>query len=406
MTRRWPWLAAALAVRLAFALKLGGRLHQTDESAFADAARALASTGHIPGVMPPVPVAFFALFFKLGRSLVWPRLGQAFVGAATAWLIGEATEDLTGSRRAGLAALAVSCVYPFFIYYGGMTLSETLYVALAVPGLWKLCATLRGGRAADAALAGLCLSLAALCRAEAAFVAAPLWALAGVQAARRGFLRPWALGLAVWALPLLGWCARNRAAVGAFTLDIHGGMALLHGNEFFAQNEIDTSEAYKAIEQADFYKQSLALPDAQRDALYKRRALDWMRDNPGQTALQWADKLVNFWRFYPRVDKVYAENAYSHPGAGLPRGALVAISLLFEPELILGGFYGLWLLRGRAAVLWPLYLWVLGTCAIHVISVSQIRYRLPVMPVLILAFAYAIAETGRATSFKRGHGKI
>lgn len=388
----WLWLTAALAVRLAFALKLGGRLYQTDELSFVEAARALAAAGRIPGVMPPVPVAFFALFFKLGQSLVWPRLGQAFVGAVTAWLIGAATEDLTGSERAGLWALAISCVYPFFIYYGGMTLSETWYVALTAAGLWQLCRALRDSSARSAAVAGLCLGLAALCRAEAAFILAPIWAVAAIGcAARRWSWRAWAAGVLIWAIPLFAWCARNRAAVGAFTLDIHGGMALLHGNEFFAQNEIDTGEAYKAIEASDFYKQSLSLPDAQRDAAYKREAFAWMAAHPAETAIQWTTKLVNFWRFYPRTDKAYAENERSAPNVGLGRGLLVVVSLLFEPALILGGFYGLWLLRRSLPFLWPLWLWILGTCALHVISVSQMRYRLPVMPALMIGFAYAAA---------------
>ena len=38
------------------------------------------------------------------------------------------------------------------------------------------------------------------------------------------------------------------AVVGAFALDVHGGMALLHGNEYFALNEQDTLLAQREID--------------------------------------------------------------------------------------------------------------------------------------------------------------
>jgi hypothetical protein len=234
------------------------------------------------------------------------------------------------------------------------------------------------------------LGLAALCRAEGAFIMAVVWAAAA--ALRRDRLKTLALAVALWLLPILLWCARNQAAVGRFALDIHGGMTLLHGTELFDLNEVDTGVAQRAFQQTPAYLDSLNLPEAQRDRLYMKEAISFMKAHPGRTLAQWTLKLASFWRPWPRTDKAYQEDAVSHPSAGLPRGALVAISLLFEPALIIGGLYGLWLLRGRVQELLPLYLWPLGTMAVHVISVSQMRYRLPVMPVLIVAFAFAVSR--------------
>ena len=69
----------------------------------------------------------------------------------------------------------------------------------------------------------------------------------------------------------------------------------------------------------------------------------------------------------------------------------MAVSLACEPALFIGGFWGLWGLRRSWGRLAPLGLFLLGTMAIHVISVSQMRYRLAVMPILILAAAEAAA---------------
>ena len=65
----WAWVALALALRLGFALKLGSRFYQVDESAFDAAAWGLAAR-HIlgadaPQIIAPVPVSFFGLFYLL-----------------------------------------------------------------------------------------------------------------------------------------------------------------------------------------------------------------------------------------------------------------------------------------------------------------------------------------------------
>ena len=396
------WLAAGLALRAVFALRLGERLYQTDEAGFVAAARQWASSGIVgvegrAAVLPPVPSVFFGTFFKLGPSLLWPRLGQAAAGALAAWMIGRSAGALTGSPKAGRAALILACVYPFFIYYSGMLMSETLYTTLIVAGLWALCASLAedGRRTWPAAAAGFLLGAAALCRAEGAPIFAVIWLAAlGVCAAGRWRWRALLAAVACWALVLGLWAARNRAVSGRFSLDNHGGLALLHGTMLFDLNEIDTEVAMEEFSRTPLYKDSLALDDGQRDRLYLRTGLRFMADHPARTARQWARKFVNFWRFTPRADKAYAENAVSRPEAGFGRGALVAISLLFEPALILGGLCGLWTLRRRWATLFPQALFLLGTMGVHMISVSQMRYRLPVMPVLILGAASLWARSG------------
>lgn len=390
----WSWILLGLALRLVLAWKVGGGFRQVDEGGFDAAAWTLARSGVLPAAAP-LPSAFFALCFRVfGHSLLYPRLAQAFLSAATAWALGRMTSRLTGSLTAGRLALALSAIYPFFIYYSAMMLSETLYLAAVVCGLWWLCASLQGKGAGFwcPPAAGLALAAAALCRSEGAGVAAGIWAVSGVLCClRRWSWRAWCMAVLFWMLPLLAWCARNQAVIGRFVLDNRGGIAMLEGTMFFDLNEIDTKFSVAAVEQCPFYKESLALPQAEQDRVFLRQSLLFMRAHPRQVLRQWARKSVNFWRFYPRSDKVFIEDARSHPGLGLGRRALIAISLLCEPALILGGFWGLWCLRRRWETLYPLGLFLLGTMAVHVLIVSQMRYRLPVMPILIFGAAWAAA---------------
>lgn len=369
-----PVLAGALVLRLAYALKLGSRFYQIDELGYHTAARAVAETGSMAGIAPPIPVGFFAFFYDVfGVNMLWPRLGQAFAGTLLVWLVARMTEDVTKSRAAGRLALLLSAVYPFFVYYGGVLLSEALYLVFVTLALWQL---LAGGAAAG----GLALGLAALCRAEAAFIAP----LALVFLPRRRLLRA-ALAFAV---PVLFWCTRNKLEAGAFTLDNHGGMTLIHGtmHHDLAQ-EKDTADVMKKAAGEAWFIEAQQRPEHERDALYRKAAVEWMKANPGATMRGWAEKFLLFWRFYPRTDKAYHQTEHSRPDVGLSRRTLVAISLLFEPALILFGLYGLWQLK-----VWPVWGFIAGTCGIHVLVVSMMRYRLPVMPFLIMGACFVLSE--------------
>lgn len=399
----WTLVALSLLPRLAFALVLRQRFYQIDEGGFDAPAWQWATTGvlgsnGVPAAVPPVPALFFGSFYRVfGRVYLYPRLGQALLGALTAWIVGRLAEEASGSRAAGRLAWAIAAVYPFFVYYNGMLLSETLYVAASAAGLWLLVRAFnRPGDLACAAGAGAALGLSALVRVEGAGVGAlVLGGAALLCAAGRFSWRGWALAGLCFAAPLAGWSARNKAATGSAALDVHGGITLLHGTVLYETAEaMDTADAMRQVERMPFYVEAQKLPDeAQRQAAYTRAALRFMRENPGETLWQWVRKFVSYWRFYPRLDKVYYQTATSRPDLSLDRRVLVAVSLLFEPWLIVLGAAGLWGLRRRPAFL-PLFLFAAGSTGVHVLVVSMMRYRLPVMSVMIAAAAAWLA--GRA----------
>ena len=395
------WLALAFLLRAGLALKLGSGVYQADEHGFEGAAWTLASTHAFtdrgqPMVMPPLPSWLLSLVYLVtGRHPTAARLFEAALATLLVWAVARFVRAASRSEEAGKLALILAAVYPFFIYYGAMLMSETFYTLFAVCGLWRLCASLmdRGATPSTAAGAGLAFGLAGLCRGEGAAIAGVVLACALLAVALgRWSARAWALAVVFWALPLLGWAARNKNATGHWSLDTHGGMAMVHGTILFNYNEVDTSVAMDALHQMAFWQESHDLPDHEREKIYMQKSLEFMRENPAITLVQWAKKAVNFWRPYPRQDKRYAGITGNDPGAGFGRTAMVLVSLMFEPALILGGFWGLWRLRSRWAELFPLPLFILGTMGVHVLSVSQMRYRLPVMPILMLGLCSLLAE--------------
>lgn len=207
-----------------------------------------------------------------------------------------------------------------------------------------------------------------------------------------GGWKNFALLILFWVLPWGLWGLRNQKLSGSFILDTHAGLALLHGTIAFEENEKDTTLAHRLLDTLPFYQDAQKLDAVERDRVYKREALRFMAANPGRVLRQWARKFVNFWRFFPRLDKVYHPDPHNRPNAGFSRNLLAVVSAVWELPLILLGGWGLWKARSRFTLVFPVYVFILGHMGIHIVSVSQMRYRLPVMPFLIVFAAAAAAE--------------
>jgi 4-amino-4-deoxy-L-arabinose transferase-like glycosyltransferase len=399
------WLGLAFILRAGFALKLGNGLYQADENGTDALAWLWSQTGSFEAhgsylLVPPMHTGVLALCYTLfGHHPLAGRLVGAVAGTALVWTVGRFVKELTRSETSGKIALILATIYPFFIYYSAMLMTETLYTLAATAGLWWLCVSLMDKAAPlwKTAAAGLALGLMGLCRGEGTAISGIILACAILSAVLRGrSWRAWSCALLLWTLPLLGWAYRNKTVTGHWCLDAHGGMAMVHGTILFDLNEADSASAMDAVHGMKFWRDAQSLSDYERDRAFMAASLKYMRDNPGTILAQWAIKTVNFWRFYPRLDQNYSHVPGNNPGAGFGRRMMVLVSLLFEPALIIGGFWGLWSLRARWRETFPLALFVLGTMAVHVLILAQMRYRFPVMPVLMLGFCALFKASERS----------
>ncbi len=401
------WFSLGFVLRLIFALKLGNGFYQIDESGFYKAALNLAhlniyGSGKMASAGAPIPAFYYALFFRLfGDHPLYARLGLLIPDMVLVWIVWKMTEELTRSQIAGKIALAISSIYPFFIYYGAMMMSETPYLVLIGLGFWQFCKNLaeEGKNFMRSFIAGTSLALAGLSRPEGAVIMLGIWPLAFFFSRKNSrLLKSLALSCLCWTAILFSWSLRNRAQTGSFALDSHGGVNLLYGTMLFNVNEQDTSAAINSIDQIPSLAGIKKLPASLQDKIYWRTAFDFICEHPKAVIKQWGQKTINFWRFYPRQDKFYMEGPRSQPNVGLKRSGLVLISLLTEPFLIFLGSWGIFELLKINRAIYPIFLFILATFFLHMVSVSQMRYRLPVMPFLILGFSSFIA---RGTSVQR-----
>lgn len=401
-------LLLGLGLRAGFSLCLKEKSYQPDEGVYISLARDLLAfgvygEGGVPTADKPpvVPLGLAASFAVFGQRLWVARLINSLLSVLSAWLLYEYGTLLFGGAVGTLAA-GIAGVYPFFIYWSGILMSETTAILLVVSALYltqRVAA--KAGAPREAWLAGLCWGVAVLTRAQNLYCFAALAAWIAVDRLRRRESFPFLAFVLPVVLLAGAWVARNHRLVGSWTMDTHSGYTMIIRTMFYDEDNIDTGVAHAALERQEFYPEAMALSLADRDKYFLRKALEYVRRHPALYLRHCAGNFLQFWRFYPRTDKTVGVV----PGTYLfqSRNLFVLIALLTEPWLILLGAYGLFLgLReGKAVVLPALY--ILCTSGIHTLVISQMRYRMPVMPLVILFAAFGAHRLTQA--YRERHGQ-
>jgi hypothetical protein len=381
-------LAAALALGLLarglYAWKLppatpGGGIPNIDN--YVELASSVAATGSLRDAEgrltakrePGYPIALGAAFAVLGRSYRSAVLLNLALSLAILFLIWR----LGGPLPALIAAL-----YPPFVYYAAQPVRETLMVCLELSALVALLAGLKRGSPAALAASGALGACAALTKTTYlpfGLLVVPLLVLwRSRRAARAGLYA--AVFAGVYAL----WPLRNHALFHEWIL----GSTTATGNHFYmflvVPEEVGgTPKHYEILAKDPIWQEGDAMEPIQREKFFWRQGLLWIRAHPLSYARIVAGRLFyDQWRLVPRRRDY--EQPYSR---------VFWISLLTDGWLLPLGFLGLALtrLRGEADLVAGAY--ILSTAFTYALILTMLRYRLVLMPWLIL---YAADSLRRA----------
>ncbi len=381
----------AVVLRLAYAATLPPQIvvtYEADPLTYDQIARNLvagkgftgASFYYPPGTEHPTafwdplyPFFLAALYWAFGQSVPLVRAVQALLGGVAVALTYALGRQLAGpgrGQRAGLLAAAISAAYPFFIYYAGHLLTETLFMALILALFGAGFAAATTGRLPWFIALGIAGGLAALCRAEAfpvALVAAgwAAWAAGGRWRHRLGRA---VAGVALVLAVMLPWGIRNQLTFGQLILTT----TKLGYNLYKYYHPLMTADQKVAV---------VPFPDLgdrtepQREALMRQQALQFMRDDPGRTLRFMLAKLGLLFKIVPtnEVNQKYALVSASSYGVLLP--FMVA---------------GLVMAVRRGGRFWPVVAYVLFSVATKVAVFAGIRLRMQIEPFLILFAAFAL----------------
>lgn len=299
--------------------------------------------------MPGYP----ALVAVCGGNIRAVRVAQALIDTSTVLAVYFMARRWLGTRASLFAGLLVAA-NPFLVYFSGLLLSETLFIAMLA---WGMLLIVYSRWVSSAVL----LALAVLVR-PSALVLVPLLPLV------LGNLRRTVIATGVLLAVLAPWAYRNSRVVGDWVwTTTNSGITLYDGLHEGADGS-SNQQFLKSMTHLRFKSEQ------DRSAVLAEEAADFAIGNPAQAIRLAARKIARTWSPMPLSDEFGSNRLY------------VSAALLFCIPLDLLVVWGLW--RGtlsRPAKVFLLLPAIYFTAS-HAITVGSLRYRVPAeVPMAVVA---------------------
>ncbi len=344
--------------------------------------------------------------FWVGSDRAWEMPGTALFYAPAVWLFGSHAaimsirfaQSILLAMQCGLVAFIArlifdkvqvvfiaSCImalYPFFLFYQGLLLSETLFNTLLLAGIAAMYWWRERGLQIDRALVAACLCFAAATLTKATLtILPPLLIAATAWLAGANWRRTFTILLATSCLFgafMSPWWIRNAAIFHTFVPFTTGSAVNLYvGNN---SHNRDAGIDWASDVEPDVFARINALPDElERQRAFSKAAVDYIETDPVAFLRLAAKKFIRFWNVFPNTVE-FQSRAYFTISA-LSFGPILALALLCTA----------WHWR-QWRLLAPLYIIVGYFTFVHIISIASLRYRLPLEPLLIILAAEPIGK--------------
>ncbi|MGB5872195.1 MAG: glycosyltransferase family 39 protein [Bacteroidota bacterium] len=380
-------LLAVLLLRLAAIPLVHADGYTSDEREYMHLARRVAggeefvdSNGDFSIRAPLYPGMLALVLLLSDGSVVVGHIANALLGTGIVLLLYTLALDLLRERRGARIALAVGALYPGLIVYGTLLQTESLYICFF---LVALLAGLRWSNRPSwesAVLLGLSAGCAALTRAVfVGFIPLLLlsvwWACRSRSILGGGQLLV-ALGLAL--LVLAPWLVRSYDLHGSLIpVSAGGGNSLLTGNNPFSTGgwrlETGFQEWYAEQARRRGVEDPDALDEVSRSRLSGDIAVSYILGHPLDATRLGLKKSHIYW-IYP----------ITHSDSNI---GLQVLAVGFDALLYAGISFGILfsIISYRRFI--PLYAALAYFWGVHAVLHAEARFRLPVVPILILFFS-------------------
>jgi 4-amino-4-deoxy-L-arabinose transferase-like glycosyltransferase len=302
------------------------------------------------------------------------RLFHAIVGTANCLLLYYLGKVYFGGR-AGLWAALFGAMYPMFIYFSGLVLTETLTSHTI---LWILLMQQRlheDFNCKNGLLMGVTLTAGTLMKASLGLLLGPYllwWLLFSPRKQLSRKLLPLCITLISFLVSMSPWVIRNYLHFREFVpLSTMGGYMLYISNNENATGGPRTRDMTLPPLGKD-------MNEVQRNKQLQRGAMQWIRQNPK--------------RFLSLAAKKFARTWSPLPNWKSARRLHYQIAMFTSYcSVMLLAIVGIWHSRNRWRTHWTPLIPVAYIAALHSIFMGSIRYRFPTMPALIIFTGYGMA---------------
>jgi 4-amino-4-deoxy-L-arabinose transferase-like glycosyltransferase len=358
--------------------------------------------GQLTSIRPPLYPGLLAAVWAVAGSqnLQAVRALQIVLALATTgvvYLLGARIYNVTTGRYAA----AICWLYPSFVFFNFLILTETLFTLLLVLFVLLTVMLVQAPRAATALACGIALGLATLTRSI-------LWPLPVVLCPLLAILirASWSRRLALPALVLVGyvvavgpWAVRNTRLQQVVTIvDTMGGINLRMGNYEYTPDDRMWDAVALSGAKSWVYGLTPAQPgevmtEGRKEKWAQRQAIEYMRTHPLTTARRSLIKFADFWGL-EREFLAGVQGGLFAPARWFQiLGSLVIVGAYVLVAAI--GGVGLWVAaprdwRMQVLLLLPLVVIVAG----HTIVFGHSRYHMPLIPILAVYAAQLLVSRG------------
>jgi 4-amino-4-deoxy-L-arabinose transferase-like glycosyltransferase len=295
------------------------------------------------------------------------RIAQALIGTSTVLAVWLMARRWLGSAGARLASVFVA-FNPFLIYFSGLILSETLFVAMLA---WGMCLLARDRQGAGTLLVALSVLVRPSAMGLAVFLAAgAAWTSPRPTGgpAKRGIaaLRNALIAAALIVAVLFPWAWRNahhpRVRAWIWTTTNEGVTAYdgFHDGATGASDQKAFLDRLAAV--------LWRMDEVERNAYLSQQAHEWIRAHPDRAVGLTANKIARTWSPVPLSSEYGASRLHFYVG--------LLFALPFDLLALFGLCQGALPRSTKVFLLIP----AIYFTAIHALSVGSLRYRLPAEP--------------------------
>jgi tetratricopeptide (TPR) repeat protein len=385
-----------------------------DAKTFFESARQIAAGdflgGNKPFWQPPLYTYLLALIYWLFPTdfFLAARLLQTLLGSLSCVIVYAIAQRATSETGARIAAVMAAC-YGVFFYFEGELLAVSVEIFLYLLLLHRLLVGMQTQGGFDWLLAGLFSGLAALTRPTILLFVGTLlvWLLFMERRNepicwRCNLLKRWLLILLPLFLLILPITLRNILIGGDWvTISSNGGINFFIGNNPTYDRTVAIHPGMEWEAMADAPRRAGLRLASEKSAFFTARALSYISQNPLDYA---ALLLKKIWLFWSGPEIKRNQDIYYARRHSLLLGSLLWDRILSFPFGLIGplSLLGLalsWRICNQALSLLRLY--VLSYTGSVLLFFVTARYRLPVVPILLIFAALALTSLYRNISLRR-----
>jgi hypothetical protein len=359
-----------------------------DESRFVSEAIKFANTnefwiGNERAWEMPLTGIFYGLIYKIFDNytffLVAIRMIQSLLLILNAYLVYQISFLLFKNKQASFISFFITLFYPFFIYYQGLLLSETIFITILLLGFFYLYKWYETDFNINKyfLLTNFFLIFSIYSKATLTILP-PILITFFVLLNKKNTIiitKIFFLSLLMWILFLTPWWLRNYTIFNIFVpFTTSSGMNLYLGNNSFNK---DGGCDWSIDVNRNLVKNFKKLSEIEQNRKFKNEAIKFILENPKQFLnLIW----LKFKRFYNiQFNNKKYRNSY-----------LNIVSILSFGIILLFFIISIILLYKQWRKLSPIYILIIYFTILHSIIISSLRYRLPIEPFMIILASYGI----------------